>query len=255
MPHTNKLTIIQYNVNKSKDKVQRSFLQALDPEVHHIVAIQELWISPHTRIPSTVKSPEYHSVVNRTEGVPRSCIYISKKVSTEDWQALPRADRDITTIQLTTSHGQILVHSVYNPPPESRSSTQLHTLERLPEAMSQQAQNIVVGDFNLHHPTWGSDFSPAHHFLAGRLISQMETAQLGLVTPNGTETWARNNSSSTLDLCFMSHALTQKVESCKVSSHLESSSDHLPIQTDIQPRLRKRGSQKRSSTGKRPTGH
>uniref|UniRef100_A0A9Q8UTM3 RNA-directed DNA polymerase from mobile element jockey n=1 Tax=Passalora fulva TaxID=5499 RepID=A0A9Q8UTM3_PASFU len=100
--------------------------------------------------------------------------------------------------------------------------------------MDQQNHNIVIGDFNLHHPKWGSDFTPAHHFLAGRLIGQMETAQMDLITPKGTETWARNNSSSTLDLCFMSHALTRRVESCTVNDQLESSSDHYPIQTDIQ---------------------
>uniref|UniRef100_A0A9Q8P3T0 Endonuclease/exonuclease/phosphatase domain-containing protein n=1 Tax=Passalora fulva TaxID=5499 RepID=A0A9Q8P3T0_PASFU len=234
MPHTNRLSIIQYNVNRSKDKVQRSFLQALDPEEHHIIAIQELWINPHSRILSTVRDPRYHVVINRTEGVPRTCIYVSKKVLAEDWQAWPSTDRDITTVQLKTTQGQVLIHSVYNPPPESRSSTQLHTLGRLPEAMNQQNHNIVIGDFNLYHPKWGSDFTLAHHFLAGRLIGQMETAQMDLITPKGTETWARNNSSSTLDLCFMSYALTRRVESYTVNDQLESLSDHYPIQTDIQ---------------------
>ena len=32
MIDTTSVRIIQYNVNKSKDKVQRSFLQALDPK-------------------------------------------------------------------------------------------------------------------------------------------------------------------------------------------------------------------------------
>lgn len=36
------ITIVQYNVNKSRDKVQRHFLQELDPLRHHVIAVQEL---------------------------------------------------------------------------------------------------------------------------------------------------------------------------------------------------------------------
>jgi hypothetical protein len=44
--HNDNLTILQYNVNHSSNKIQTPFLQQLDPKEHDIIAIQEPWINP-----------------------------------------------------------------------------------------------------------------------------------------------------------------------------------------------------------------
>lgn len=84
MISTPELTIIQYNVNKSKDRVQRSFLQSLDPHRHHIVAVQEPWINPHSGRPATVQDRRYHLAISTQRGTtPRTCIYVSKLLSVD----------------------------------------------------------------------------------------------------------------------------------------------------------------------------
>ena len=52
-----------------------------------------------------------------------------------------------------------------------------------------------------------------------------------LITPKGLTTWARALSSSTIDLAFLSEALTESITSCKVNDKLICGSDHMPIQT------------------------
>jgi exonuclease III len=231
---TPNLTIVQYNVNKSKDKVQRSFLQSLDPKTHHIIAIQEPWINPHSGQPATCKDQRYYTVIAK-QGTPRTCIYVSKEIANADWQQVTQEGTggDITSIEVTTSQGQIQIHSLYNPPPVSRSSIQLGTMEKVP-GLTETGQHILVGDFNLHHPQWGSDFTPPHHFLSGRLLGMTEQADMDLITPKGMETWAARNSSSTLDLCFATTSLASKVLRCAVNIDLESASDHLPVQTEFE---------------------
>lgn len=117
---TTTLTIIQYNVNKSKDKVQRSFLQSLDPRVHHIIAVQEPWLNPHTSKPATCKDPRFHTIMSK-QGNPRACLYISKDVTVADWQQITQEGDpgDLATVKSTTDQGTIQVHSNYNPPPDS----------------------------------------------------------------------------------------------------------------------------------------
>uniref|UniRef100_A0A9Q8PMJ0 Endonuclease/exonuclease/phosphatase domain-containing protein n=2 Tax=Passalora fulva TaxID=5499 RepID=A0A9Q8PMJ0_PASFU len=240
MIETPNLTTIQYNVNKSQHKVQRSFLQALDPKKHLVIAVQEPWINSKSNRPSTANDPRYHTLLAK-QGTPRTCMYISKEMATDSWEQIQQEGGDITSVRLNTNQGSIHIHSVYNPPPSSRSSTQLGTLQQLPDILQSDSQHIVLGDFNLHHPTWGSDFAPAHHFLANRLLSTTQSNNMHLVTPKGLTTWSQRASSSTIDLCFASHDLQQKVTRCWVNQDLESSSDHLPIQVEFETQTQQEG--------------
>ncbi|KAI1005378.1 hypothetical protein K3495_g2839 [Podosphaera aphanis] len=96
------LSIIQYNVNKSKDKVQQHFLQLLNPLKHHIVALQEPWLNPNEK--STINHPAYH--LNFPGGLKsRTCIYISKSLAIGKWRKenVPQgSEGDITSISLET---------------------------------------------------------------------------------------------------------------------------------------------------------
>lgn len=232
------LTIIQYNVNKSKDKVQHHFLQALNPKTHSIIAVQEPWINPHTTKPTTCNSNPGYYVCIPTSPNPRTCIYVSKEIDVTRWKQEPSPiglqQGDVTSISLSTPQGKTWVHSIYNPPPDSHSSHTLNTLQWLQPLLQPEGSHITLGDFNLHHPRWGSDFLPAHHFLANHLNSTMDLANMDLATPKGTITWKARQSQSTVDLCFCSSNLTQTLTECTIADSLEASSDHLPIQTTFQ---------------------
>ncbi|RAQ99830.1 reverse transcriptase [Stemphylium lycopersici] len=180
-----------YNVNKSQHKVQRSFLQALDPKKHLVIAVQEPWINSKSNRPSTANDPRYHTLLAK-QGTPRTCMYISKEMATDSWEQIQQEGGDITSVRLNTNQGSIHIHSVYNPPPSSRSSTQLGTLQQLPDILQSDSQHIRA-------------------------------------------------SSSTIDLCFASHDLQQKVTRCWVNQDLESSSDHLPIQVEFETQTQQEG--------------
>jgi len=79
------ITIIQYNTNHSKDKVQTPSLQQMRPEEHHIIAIQEPWIN--TRSKKTITHPGYHTILPDYPH-PRTAIYVSKEIATTSWEAI-----------------------------------------------------------------------------------------------------------------------------------------------------------------------
>lgn len=163
-------------------------------------------------------------------------MYVSKKLDTAQWRkedSPEGAGGDITSISLQTAQGRVWVHSLYNPPPGSHQSTEPGTLRWIPEILSPQGHHILMGDFNLHHPRWGGQAVQSHHSQAEDLIGTMQEHQMDLITPEGLITWKTRGSQSTLDLAFTSQAITNQVLSHQVSEQLESSSDHLPICTQL----------------------
>ena len=107
------------------------------------------------------------------------------------------------------------------------------TIETLASQLqaTQDDAHIVVGDFNLHHPSWGGAHCLTQHRVADRLIEVMEAVDLDLALPLGTTTWWAHTLCSTIDLCFISAVLTPRLLACGVSKDHQQSSDHLPILT------------------------
>ena len=213
----------------------RHLLHELDLEKHHIVLIQEPWINTHTAEATTCTDPRYYLCILLAER-PRTAIYVSKAINLDTWRLIPCPELittgDCVTVCLDTPQGELFIYNIYNPPPSSLLSRDLQTLRHIETLLGHtNGLHFLAGDFNLHHPQWGSDFQPAHHYLASHLIEHTAAAEMKLITPKGLTTWARALSSSTIDLAFLSEALTESITSCKVNDKLICGSDHMPIQT------------------------
>lgn len=101
----NTWSIIQFKLNKSKDKVQHLFQNALDPLKHHTIAMQEPWKYPRGN--TTVKHPAYYLAFPNYKN---TCIYISKAKAIEKWkmeQTPDEAKGDSNSISLKTNKGRI----------------------------------------------------------------------------------------------------------------------------------------------------
>lgn len=114
--------IIQYNINKSNNKLQHGFLPKLDPIKHHVIVLQESWHNPLEN--TTVNHTVYHLILSTSTKF-RSCVYVSKALAIEVWKKedVPEeSDGDITSISLQTIIGKTWVHNIYNPPLASHNS-------------------------------------------------------------------------------------------------------------------------------------
>lgn len=94
------------------------------------------------------------------------------------------------------------------------------------------SEQIVLGDFNLHHPSWGGADVQADQE-ADDLILLMEEFEMKQVFPQGIITWRCANSQSTIDLIFMTPLLQESLIQCQTSKLLDCHSDHEPIRTLI----------------------
>lgn len=95
-----------------------------------------------------------------------------------------------------------------------------------------ESKQIVLGDFNLHHPSWGGADLQADQE-ADELILLTEEFIMKQVLPRVIITWQRADSQSIIDLIFMTPLLRESLIQCQTSKSLDCHSDHEPIWTLI----------------------
>jgi len=245
---TNKqsLKILQYNVNKSRTKVLMGLLQ--DPEIasYDIIATQEPWRNPFNNAPYNPRSSPFHTS-DQGDKDSRVCTYINKRIQTDKWSETHHT-KDFTTITLRTQgvqteHDQqelrtINIHNVYNQQSSHSETQETESLRTLREALKMPGEHIIIGDLNLHHPSWGGPSYPMQHKLADNLLDIVRDADLNLTLPQGTITRdcqrGNNHEQTTIDLVFTTAVLEQQVVRCGVEMKVDQSSDHLPICTEFE---------------------
>lgn len=131
----------------------------------------------------------------------------------------------------------IQVHNVYNKP-ETQNSPVLDQvasiLSRAPTdtlPRNSSIDHLIVGDFNIHHPSWGGHIIRLD-IRAFRLLELIDKFNLSQHLPPGTATYISSIASkSTLDLVFTSTSLIDRIQMCNVVEELDHDSDHMPIGT------------------------
>ena len=156
----------------------------------------------------------------------RVCFYINKAIDINKWTPTHHS-ADICTIKLEGHERTIQIHNIYNPQQTNSS------LRVIPELLRTEGEQILLGDFNLHHPFWGGAAVTSADEAADDLIRATEVAGLSLATEAGMETWAKGTSTSTLDLVFTSPWITDRLLQSQRQDRWHTGSDHFPIAMEV----------------------
>jgi endonuclease/exonuclease/phosphatase family metal-dependent hydrolase len=126
---------------------------------------------------------------------------------------------------------EIKLHNIYNPNQmaENRQSV-LPQLRRVLDS-AQQADQILIGDFNLHYEMWGGSYIPRTEAEAEDLVEIMEDYNLINTLALGTITYEENNRRITIDFYLVTLGLVDRVIRYEVDRDLDHDSDHLPVVT------------------------
>jgi endonuclease/exonuclease/phosphatase family metal-dependent hydrolase len=90
--------------------------------------------------------------------------------------------------------------------------------------------NMLLGDFNIHHPNWGGP-SVRPHYPSQLLLSLQDLYNFSLLLTPDTVTLKRHSKEVTLDLVFSSSVLLNSLTACCLIEDLDHGSDHYPIET------------------------
>lgn len=213
-----------------------------DPRIadFDILAIQEPWRNPFS---ATTHHPAKDCYPpDGTAGLPaRECFFVNERLDHAAWQFASHG-RDACTITMRDldTHGgpaRMIIHHINNPPRvfgERRGS--IPTVSKLLEDHVMYDQ-IVLGDFNLHHSMWGGERVRQADREADELIQIMERFNMANTLRTGTITYEEGPSRSTIHLCWVSLGVVDSIIRCGVDKALDHDSDHLPISTVLDFRV------------------
>ena len=192
------LRILQYNVQKSKNKVMEPLFHNEIIRQYDVIAIQEPWKNVFQNTSMQAGNLGFQLIYpNSTQA--RACIYVNNRIDTNQWDAIEHSP-DLVTLRLRTSSGTIHIHSVYSQPPGSYTSPASKTLEKLEKALESEGHYIVVGDFNIHHRSWGGNRCQVEHSAAERLLEVTIRFEMQQALPPGTIIWTARGGKQILDL-------------------------------------------------------
>ncbi|KAK7219285.1 hypothetical protein V2G26_007288 [Clonostachys chloroleuca] len=177
-----------------------------------ILAIQEPWRNPYIETTHHPAKEAFHLCYLSGNSEPaRTCFFVNKRLDHTKWQFKPHT-RDICTITVEAGDGfPIHVHNVYNAGPnaENKHSALLQMRQILNE--HEECEQIVVGDFNLHHAFWGGPTVEHADPEANQLIELIEDFDLTSTLQPGTITYEEGERQSTIDLCLVTLGLVDRL--------------------------------------------
>jgi hypothetical protein len=146
------LSILQYNVMKSRDRVMAALLRDRKITSYDVLAIQEPWRNPFVYATHN-PIPQHFEVAYHDHKKTRVCFFVNKRIASHHW-IVTHHTPDLSTLELKwgVHEETIIIHDVYNPVLSLEpTNSAITTLQRVLDWWK-GAEQIVVGDFNLHHP-------------------------------------------------------------------------------------------------------
>jgi hypothetical protein len=240
------LKILQYNVHTSKGKVMAPLLADHHISEFTVLAIQEPWQNPHIHTThNPYKSSFYlHYPPSANASV---CFFANKLLNRSSYSAaIPTTKYGYLCLRGSVDGARdVVIHNVYStgnlsptssesehpdePPSVDTHKILLHVSTALSDT---SPYHVLLGDFNIHHCTWGGagvrpDQSFQLHF------SLQELHDLSLLLPPETITFKRHDAQSTIDLVFSSSSLSNTLTACCSREDLDHGSDHYHIESSF----------------------
>src|SRR5205814_7990654 len=170
------LRILQCNLNKRRETTD-SILNS-DTSQFDILAVQEQHYAPLLKSSLLHQSWTLIESTTRPESPPpRSAIYINNNLlPTSAFRQIHIPINDVTAIQIipeTPPNKPTLLMNIYNPGDNPIITPLRQYLQRHLHAHDYD-KILILGDFNLHHPTWNPIAYTKHDALSEELLELME---------------------------------------------------------------------------------
>lgn len=111
-------------------------------------------------------------------------------------------------------------------------------LKKVRELFDDELECMLLGDFNLHHPSWGGERVQRADEAARELIDITTQRGLCLATNQGATTWRGGRSQGiTFDLTFLTPGLYNRLLHCTPLDPMEEVEDHTAVETILEGAL------------------
>jgi ribonuclease HI len=238
-PRKERVSILQLNVGRNPEAHAIALAQAHSNHID-IVLIQEPYIYKDLARKITKRHPSYECFSPtdswETSGIPRVLTYVCRNSGIRASQLRPDTISqeilsDLLPLQISSCLGQsALIFNIYNAPVAAiRGGEAARALTRLPESYFTMP-TLLAGDFNLLHTNWQPSLQRPPTAFAGAFTEWLDERGLRFTSEADIPTHNRGN---VLDLAFVSSSPSLLGASTRVAHHLDATSDHRPLLTDM----------------------
>ncbi len=174
-----------------------------------IIALQEPWRNTRDQTTYHPRKNAFHLVYPESDKT-RVCFFVNKRIEQSSWTFTVHSP-DIISLHIKPPERQVHIYNIYNLVNAEEISTSISILERVLE-VSKHEKCIVLGDFNLHHESWGRpEASTAHIEKSEELLLIMQRRKMEQMIPVGAATYKESSGKSTIDLVFATPLLSKSL--------------------------------------------
>ena len=161
-------------------------------------------------------------------------LLFNKRLGVGDWKA-EQVDNCIQVAQVRTSQGPVQLINMY----VMADGGQVilgddSALRKVPELFDEGLECVFLGDFNLHHTSWGGERVRRADEAARELIDMTAQQGLCLATSQRATTWRGGQSQgTTINLIFLTSRLYNHLMRCTPIDPAEEMKDHSAVETII----------------------
>lgn len=149
MTRYHSLSILQYNVKKSKGKVMIPFFKKSSIHTYNILAIQKPWRNFFQHITNNCLSQVF-KLSYILYLATRVNFFIHKRLVLSIWNVTHHT-LDFSTLEICTSNTDtIYIHSIYNFYQQSRNSSLISTIIDQQNGASSNIEHILLGNFDFY---------------------------------------------------------------------------------------------------------
>jgi hypothetical protein len=228
------LFILQYNVRNNKDDIMTFMFTNSKIRNYDILTFQEFWrnVCVFTSFNSFIV--DFHLTYEKENNV-RVCFYINVKLNVNDW-SIKHVSFDVCIMKFKIIQKNINriihIHNVYNASSISYSSNELlSSLKTMKRFLNDDAEHVLLENFNLHHSLWSDSIRFTQHVAVDQLIELLNTTHMQFCLSQSIIIWKTKNSINTIDLMFMTSHLQACVTHCENRLDLNQFSNHILVFT------------------------
>ena len=162
----------------------------------------------------------------------RVSLLFNKRLGSGEWK-VEQVDDCIQVAWIQTSQGPVQLINIYVMAEGGQVTLGSDSaLRKVPELFDDELECMPLGDFNLHHPSWGGERVRRADEAARELIDIRAQRGLCLATSQGATTWRGGRSQgTTIDLTFLTLGLYNRLLRCTPLDPKEEVEDHTAVET------------------------
>ncbi len=160
------LFILQYNVRNNKDDIMIFMLANSKIRDYDILTIQKFWRNACVFTSYNSFIVDFHLTYDEKNDV-KVCFYINVKLNVNDW-SIEHVFFDVCIIKFKIIQKNISrivhIHNVYSASSISYSSIKLlSSLQTMKRFLNDDAEHVLLENFNLHHSLWSKSTRFTQH--------------------------------------------------------------------------------------------